>query len=335
MNQLINPATLKALRETKSLTQDKLVELVNRIGRGSLDKRQLQRIEGKARLPGPHYVREKTLMALARALSVSPTELQSAREDSPVARAEADEGMPLPVKVRPSTVAKFDLIRSTYQVSLEEIIDIAPLMFVYHAESSLRERKQCLESDLQQRVRFLRAFPEMQHLMGEGEQDTPPKLLSEDKSIRRDDIFGMWLDHEVVDDIEFGDNPFMEYLQGLSASFADPSKLKVDDLPALLVLHAETRIPDYEVCTGHLDWLTQGDPELKMAILNRELLIDNIPAKLRLMRDIPFGTLAPDRCDGEAADRASWMRRELQQQRAAKASSSGHGGQPKHEQSVE
>ena len=54
MNQLINPATLKALRETKGLTQDKLVELVNRIGRGSLDKRQLQRIESKARLPGPH-----------------------------------------------------------------------------------------------------------------------------------------------------------------------------------------------------------------------------------------------------------------------------------------
>ena len=92
---------------------------------------------------------------------------------------------------------------------------------------------------------------------------------------------------------------------------------------------------DYTVCTEHLDWLTQGDPELKMAILNRELLIDNIPAKLRVRRDIPLDTLAPDLCDGEATDLASWMRRELQQQRAAKASSSGHGGQSKHEQSVE
>jgi transcriptional regulator with XRE-family HTH domain len=320
MNQLINPATLKALRETKGLTQDKLVELVNRIGKGSLDKRQLQRIESKARLPGPHHVREKTLLALARALGVSQAELQSAREDSPVAPAEFDERMPLPVKVRPSTVAKLDLIRSAYKVSLEEIIDIAPLMFVYHAESSLRERKQRLEGDLQLRERFLRALPEMQHLMGEGEQDTPSKLQSENESIRLDDIFGMWLDHEVVDDIEFGDNPFMEYLQRLSADFADPSKLEVDDLPALLVLHAETRIPDYTVCTGHLDSLTQGDPELKMAILSRELRVDNIPWNLVL---------------GADADRVAWMRRELQQQRAAKASSSGHGGQSTPAQSVE
>ncbi len=320
MNQLINPATLKALRETKRLTQEALVELVNRIGKGSLDKRQLQRIEGKARLPGPHYVREKTLLALARALSVSPAELQSAREDSPAAPAEVDERMPLPVKVRPATVTKLDLIRSAYKVSLEEIIDLAPLMFAYHAESSLRERKQRLESDLQLRERFLRAFPEMQHLMGEGEQDTPSRLLSENESIRRDDIFGMWLDHEVVDDIEFGDNPFAEYLQQLSVDFAEPSKLEVEDLPALLVLHAETRIPDYEVCTGHLDWLTHGDPELNTAIRSRELRVADIPWNLVL---------------GADADRAAWMRRELQQQRAAKASNSGHGGQSKPEQSVE
>jgi hypothetical protein len=96
--------------------------------------------------------------------------------------------------------------------------------------------------------------------------------------------------------------------------------LEVDDLPALLALHAETRIPDYTVCTEHLDWLTQGDPELKMAILNRVLLIDNVP----LMRLL-----------GDGADRVAWMRRELQQQRAAKASNSGHGGQSKPEQSVE
>jgi transcriptional regulator with XRE-family HTH domain len=320
MNQLINPATLKALRETKGLTQDKLVELVNRIGRGRLDKRQLQRIEGKARLPGPHYVREKTLLALARALSVSPAELQSAPEDSPAAPAEVDERLPLPVKVRPATVTKLDLIRSAYKVSLEEIIDLAPLMFAYHAESSLRERKQRLEGNLQLRERFLRAFPEMQHLLEEGEQATPSKLQSEHMSLRGDDIFGMWLDPEVFDGIELGDNPFAEYLQRLSAEFAAPSKLEVDDLPALLALHAETRIPDYTVCTEHLDWLTQGDPELKMAILNRELLIDNVP----LMRLL-----------GDAADRVAWMRRELQQQRAAKASNSGHGGQSKPEQSVE
>lgn len=335
MNQLINPATLKALRETKRLTQEVLVELVNRIGKGSLDKRQLQRIEGKARLEGPHYVREKTLLALARALGVAPAELQSAREDSPAAPAEVDERMPLPVKVRPATVTKLDLIRSAYMVTLEEIIDLAPLMFVYHAESSLRERRQRLASDWQLRARFMRALPEMQHLIEEGEQATLSKLQAESDSIRYCDIFGTWLDHEVSDDDEFGDNLFTEYLQRLSGHFAAPSKLEVDEeLPAVLVPHAENRITDYTVCTEYLDWLTGRDPEIKTAILNRELLIDNIPAKLRVRRDIPLDILAQDFSDGEAGQVAC-MRRELQQQRAAKGSNSGHGGQSKPQQSVE
>ncbi len=330
MNSKISPAAVKFYREKRRLSQEALVRLVRTRGRGKLEKRQLQRIESNASVPDLMNVREATLHSLARALDLPSKLLQSAPEDSPEVRSEGSERVQLNARVRASTLTKLDLIRSAYSVELEEIIDLAPLMFAYHAESSLRERRQRLEDDLQLRERFLRAIPEMQHLAGEGELVTPPKLTSESDSIRYGDIFGMWLDLETYDGLELGENPFTEYLQRLSAGFAAPSKLEVsDEFPALLVPEAETRIADYTVCTEHLDWLTRGDPELKMAILSRELLIDDIPAKLRVKRDLPIEALTtPGLRDEEAADRVEWMRRELRRQRATTASGTGHGDQP-------
>ncbi len=128
MNKQINPAAVQHHRRRQDISQEELAERVkDRQERGILSKRHLQRIERKAQLPGPHYVREEVLLALARALRVSPSRLQEVPEDSSQVQTENSGRVPLPpIKVRASTATKLDLVRSAYKVTLEEIIDLAP-----------------------------------------------------------------------------------------------------------------------------------------------------------------------------------------------------------------
>jgi transcriptional regulator with XRE-family HTH domain len=293
MNTQINPAAVKSLREKKRISQEKLVRLVKTRTGMTLEKRQLQRIESKAHLPGMINVREKTLNALAHALGVVPNVLQADPEGMPHVQSEAGERLDLTVRLRASTVTKLDLIRSAYKVEIEEIVDLAPLLFAYHAEVSLRERRHRLEADLKLRESLIRAFPKLKDLVDDERQDVSLEFESEGDSLSRDDVFGWWVNPE--DEREA--YPFTRYLQGLSESFGDPSKLRVVDQAAGLDgAGSVSRIPDYSVCNEHFDWLTGGDPELKQAIWDRRLLIDSIPWDLMLQTPEP---------------RVAWMRHQL------------------------
>ena len=315
MNKKINPAAVQHHRRRQDLSQEELAARVkDRQGRGILSKRHLQRIERKAQLPGPHYVREEVLLALARALRVSPSRLQEVPEDSSQVQTETSGRVPLPqIKVWASTATKLDLVRSAYKVTLEEIIDLAPLMFVYHAESSLRERRERLERDLATRETMLRAFPKLQQLLDSDKQGGDAWFAMEDESLRADDVFGWFIDPEMVQDIEIRDNPFTLYLQRLSERLRAPDKLAVAQEDPALLVPGMGLTPEYQVCRAHLDWLTCGDPELKQAILERRVLIDDLPA----------GALGfPD-----PSARIDWMRTELARQQAVSAPEGGGSSQ--------
>ena len=314
MNKQINPAAVQHHRRRQDISQEELAERVkDRQERGILSKRHLQRIERKAQLPGPHYVREEVLLALARALRVSPSRLQEVPEDSSQVQTETSGRVPLPpIKVRASTATKLDLVRSAYKVTLEEIIDLAPLMFVYHAESSLRERRERLERDLATRETLLRAFPKLQQLLDSDKQRGDARFAIEDESLRADDVFGWFIDPEMVQEIEIRDNPFTLYLQRLSERLRAPDKLAVAQEDPALLVPGMGLTPEYQVCRGHLDWLTGGDSELRQAILERRVLIDNFPS----------GELGFLDFLNQSA-RVDWIRSELARQQAASAPEGG------------
>jgi transcriptional regulator with XRE-family HTH domain len=277
MNVQINPAALKAFREKQGLSQEALVRLVRTRAQVSLGKRQIQRIESRASQEGCITVQEKTLRALARALNVSPSMLQTVPDDLPEAEAEVELGQrtELTVKLRTATLTKLDMVRSAYKVELEEIIDLAPLMFVYHAESSLRERKARLEANQRVRDDLLRAFPGLASVLSD---DPNTAEESESFSVSADDVFGVFSDPEGTEGTETDCNPFTQYLMRLSERFGDPSTLDVvDEGTGHTSARGVSRLPDYTVCEGYFDQLTGGDADLKNAIRERRLLIDSIP----------------------------------------------------------
>jgi transcriptional regulator with XRE-family HTH domain len=297
MNVQINPAALKAFREKQGLSQEALVRRVQTRAQVSLGKRQIQRIESRASQEGCITVQEKTLRALARALNVSPGTLQAVPDDLPEAEAEVELGQrtELTVKLRTATLTKLDMVRSAYKVELEEIIDLAPLMFVYHAESSLRERRARLEANQRVRDDLLRAFPGLASVLSD---DPNTAEESESFSVSVDDVFGAFINPEGTEGTEADCNPFTQYLMRLSERFGDPSTLDVvDEGAGQASARGVSRLPDYTVCGGFFDQLTGGDADLKNAIRERRLLIDSIPWHVLMQKEDL---------------RIIWLRRELE-----------------------
>lgn len=127
-NSLINPSSLKTLREARKLTQEKLAE------KAGLSKRVVAACEDSSRVSQP---REATAVKLAKALGVSLAALSEEQADlQPYERAE-------PTTVRMTDIARenYQRIKEKYDVSRDEVVEFAPIMFALLADMSLEWRK--------------------------------------------------------------------------------------------------------------------------------------------------------------------------------------------------
>lgn len=125
---MINPRSLKALREARKLTQEKLAE------KAGLSKRVVAACEDSSRDSRP---REATAVKLAKALGVSVSALSEEQVDlQPHER-------PEPTTVRMTDIARenYQLIKEKYDVSRDEVVEFAPIMFAILAEMSLEWRR--------------------------------------------------------------------------------------------------------------------------------------------------------------------------------------------------
>ena len=131
----INPFVLQTLRRRKSWSQDRLAEMA------TVNKQTISRIERGEQ----DNTRENTIKLLARALGMEPAELT--RE------ALTQEGNQCePMKRRPqSSFGVSDaannflyLISERYFIRPWQVMELAPLLFCWAAEMSLRERRERL-----------------------------------------------------------------------------------------------------------------------------------------------------------------------------------------------
>ncbi len=272
MRTTINPATVKSLRERKGWTQE---QLVRRLG-NRLTKRHLQRIESQAGKLTEVAVNANTLEELAHAFRVksgvlrTPLDQERPRID--------DKRVQKPIDLPVSAWVKLELVQAAYALDVETIIELAPLMFVFHAESSLRERRERLA----ERRRFLALF-DLAAKHDDALPDSFERLMGryldeEEASIRRRDVVGRFLDPDGVSDGLPEMDPFTEYWQRLSKGFSDPDNLEVDPSPPSLGSDATRwKPPGFSVCTDWLRELTGADPQLVEAIHSRRIVIDEIP----------------------------------------------------------
>jgi transcriptional regulator with XRE-family HTH domain len=130
----IDPNILKRLREAKNWTQDALAE------KTKIHKQTISRLERGDR----SKTRCQTINQLARALMVEP-EVLTGEKPAPEMQREAsslDVRSQLNVRVGTGPRNALRLVADRYRVEPSQIVELAPFLFVWAAEESLRQRRE-------------------------------------------------------------------------------------------------------------------------------------------------------------------------------------------------
>jgi transcriptional regulator with XRE-family HTH domain len=277
----INPERLEELRKARGLSQAELGQ------RSKIDKQTISRIEngsqGKA-------TRSLTLDRLGRALGVE--------------RGVLTGELPIPERVptaqkpqsKISLTVQADnflyLIAERYFVRPWQVIELAPLLFCWAAEMSLRERRERLRK-LEGACASARALEkEMTHLPDANFDYSEAKIAAESRSIDANDIFGIcfgdddFLDGHFYPSREDTENPFATFLAKLTDDISDMAKFEG---------FSSIDYPIYEVCREEAKNMVGGDEALAERILTGVAALNELPKELR-------GIF------GKVEDRSAWVR---------------------------
>lgn len=278
----VNPVVLKTLRRRKGWSQERLAEMAK------VNKQTISRIERGE----PENPRENTIKLLARALGAEPAQLTleaitpESGQSEPVRRAR-----PSGFGVSKNANNFLYLISERYFVRPWQVMELAPLLFCWAAEMSLRERRRRLIKleEACQAARLLEK--EMSHLPPPNFIYSEEKIAAESRSVDAHDIFGMCFGADDFSDGPFhspGDdesNPFAVFLAKLAEQIGDVATFEG---------FSPIDYPCFEVCREEALGMVGGDETLADRILSGVVDLYEMPKDLQ-------GSA------GRTEDRAAWV----------------------------
>jgi transcriptional regulator with XRE-family HTH domain len=280
----INPFILQKLRRDKGWSQDRLADMAK------VNKQTISRIERGEQ----DHTRELTIKRLAGALGAESADLT--RETLAL---ETGETRPVR-KTRQSGFGVSNaannflfLISERYSIKPWQVMELAPLLFCWAAEASLRERRERL-SKLEEAFGTARTLEEgMRHLPPPNFIYSEEKIAVESNSIDCHDIFGGFFSEEdfseghtphVPDDDT--DNPFAMFLAKLADDIGDVASFEG---------FSPIDYPIFQVCREDALNMVEGDATLADRILTGVVDLYEMP------KDLVGGF-------GKPKDRAAWVR---------------------------
>lgn len=276
----IDPEVLQKLREAKSLSQAQLAE------RAKVNVQTIWRLENGQQ----HDTRPSTITKLARALNVEPAVLTG---DAPIpAMAPVPQKSSSNIRLRRQADNALHLVAQRYFVQPWQVMELAPLLFCWAAELSLRQRRDRLRK-IEHACEAARALErEMRHLPVPNFTYSEEKIVAEAGSIDSHDIFGMCIDeNDFLDDSFYPspddtENPFAVFLANV-----------VDDLGDVATFEGFSPIdyPIYRVCPDEALQLVDGDKARAEEILDGSAVLSEMPKEL-------YGLF------GNSKERAEWVR---------------------------
>ena len=271
----IDPQRLRDLRRLKRWSRDRLAK------ESKVSVRQIARIETAETVIA---VRATTVDRLARALRTDPSTLKEPLEsDQPI-----PGGVRISARVSPQIRLAYDLIEHRYGPSAEQLIVLAPLLFVLLAEGSLVRRRQKLEQVLETKDR-LESFAkgDKNLYFTSYVTDVNEGLAYESMSIEKADLLGDVLRNETCAMASFGEDdlfavtPFADYLCDLAAHI-DPG---IVSFGVDLVLDDFWGAEPYEICRDELNEVTGSSQRAKWALEYGDVRLPEIPWFLKLDDD--------------------------------------------------
>jgi transcriptional regulator with XRE-family HTH domain len=286
MKPVISPTRLKTLRLRLNLTPTKLARKLAKM-KTPVTTKTISNIE---KHDGETYpVRENTLKSLSRALEVQP-EVLSGEASLPAKRSPND---PVIVQLDARTRLNYELIERRYKVSLNDIVNIAPVLFIKAAKESLARQKRVLEEEVLEQARNMSRLP------GEPQPhslDTVPDGLldaidNDDdcfthrmNAIIENDLFEQTVPYEDTGIHHPGEepNPFAYYLQDICASEIGHNMAYLNDEPYLSYYSYFSGgcIPINFVCEEDIEKITLGSSNARYALTTGTVRIKDIPDEL-------------------------------------------------------
>jgi transcriptional regulator with XRE-family HTH domain len=297
---LINPKTIRQLRERAGMSQKQLAE------HSMVAARTIQRIETSE---GPYSCRPHQAKNLAKALHTTPVELAGGNaSDSELAKRLKQIGWkPLQLILRQDFRFYTDMIERIYGVTMRDVVELAPLLFVMVAERSLAERRAAAR-EMQAALDALtpqKGHPQLAFMHYTGEFGDA--LERERQSIAAKDIFASDISEFAAEvaEIDESNNPFIETIKRMVADCGSD----------VIEMHTPSKEWPLSIDVGlferQLEHLTGGDPMAVDALTGPEA---------RRIGDIPDELHSDERRE----DRIRWLidqvsedrRKDLEQQAA-------------------
>jgi len=280
---MINPSVLRKLRAKKNWTQADLQQ------HSKVDKQTISMIERGQRT----RVRKHTVMAICKAFGIEPAVLEG---DAPVSHLEWEHRSALTVRVDDGPRNALALVSIRYGVPVHSIVELAPFLFAWAAEMSLKRRAERL-TELEKIEAELEAMEEhFPHLDARLTRSISryDVMAAERRSIEARDIFAYNMEgSEVVpglsEDFEEFEGPIVKFLQDLAA--------QIDSTAEFESWHPSGG-PDYAICKDEAAAVVGGDADLANEIIAGNVGLHKMPADLRKKERM--------------ADRVAWARREAE-----------------------
>jgi transcriptional regulator with XRE-family HTH domain len=278
----IDPARLKQLRNSRGWSQDQLADNTKFGRHPKIDTRTISRIESGKQA----NTRGSTVQKLARALGV---ELAVLTGEAPIPENKLQETSAPRSSIQISAHARnaLYLLYERYHIRPWQVIEIAPFLFCWAAEASLRRRGDRI-GRVQSAYQAVRdQDQDIKYMRKSDFSDIEEKFKVEKESIEAQDLFGYQLDDAGFAGYkhEWTENPFARFLISLTQGF--DNVLQFEGFSSI-------DFPEYTICTEEAERLVGGDQKLAERILSGMVALNEMPEEIRESFN--------------SADRAEWVR---------------------------
>lgn len=282
----INPDIVRRLRKAEGWSQERLGQ------EAKLDKTTISRLER-----GTHDDRRGTTASkLSKALRVD-LKVLTGEEPIPEKRERRlfDNRSPITLSLDDAAYNALALAAARYRVEMVQILELAPFLFSWAAEASLRRRTEALSvlSDRMAAIEELQG--QMTHVSSIlGYSPLTEEVISEEeRSILARDLFAECMRDSDTGNIlkrdfeESDDGPIVVFLRGLA-----------QEMPEATIFEdwSPRSAPNFKICEAEATALFDGDGEITDAVLRGAVALSRMPNDLRLK--------------GKSAQRLEWARQE-------------------------
>jgi transcriptional regulator with XRE-family HTH domain len=301
MQFYISPPRLKLLREQSGLSVAKFTRRLKKL-KHPVSARTISDIEKDQNEKRP--INLNTLTNLSKGLVVSHKVLSG---DTPLPEKRPPSG-PVQVQLDARTCLNYELIERRYDVTLQDIVNIAPVLFMKAAKDSIAKQRGVLEEEVLEEIKKLGfppgvARPQSLETVSEGliehfynEDDEYVRLFADRiQALNGFDLFEATVPYDNDGIPGESPNPFASYIQEICATELGRNVADLEDAPYFSnhSFFPGDRIPINSVCNEDLKKITLGSGNALLALSTGAVRIKDIPEELWEPR--------------RAGDRVAWL----------------------------